>query len=75
MKKLGVAWNDSLSCTLNEDLSVQKLKFDDVVLEKAGEGDADSFAMQFDQDFAVMSLELSVFFKALLAAFGGKIVG
>ena len=39
--------------------------------EKAGEADAESAAEQFDQDFAVMSLELAKFFKSLFKAFGG----
>ena len=71
VKKLGILWNDALSCILENDLSIKRLKFEDMVLEKADEVDADNAAEQFDQDFAVMSLELSHFFNDLFAAFGG----
>ena len=71
VKKLGVLWKDALSCILEDDLTIKRLKFQDMVLEKADEADAESAAEQFDQDFAVMSLELSKFFKSLFKAFGG----
>jgi len=71
VKRLGVLWNEALSCSLSDDFSMQQLKFEDIVFEKAD--NADSAAEQFDQDFAVMTLELSVFFKALVKAFGGPI--
>ena len=71
VKKLGVLWKDALSCIIDDDLTIKRLKFQDMVLEKAGDGDAESVADQFDQDFTVMSLELSRFFKSLFKAFGG----
>lgn len=71
VKKLGVVWNDSLSCVIASDLTISRLKFEDMVLEKAQAADAESAAEQFDQDFAVMTLTLSGFFKALAVAFGG----
>ncbi len=71
VKKLGVLWKDALSCILEDDLTIKRLKFQDMVLEKADEADSESAAEQFDQDFAVMSLELSKFFKSLFKAFGG----
>jgi len=71
VKKLGVLWKDALSCIIDDDLTIKRLKFQDMVLEKADDGDAESAADQFDQDFTVMSLELSRFFKSLFKAFGG----
>ena len=69
--KLAVNWNDSLHCVIEDDLSIKRMKFDDQLIEQASETDADSKAQQFDQDFAVMSLELSKFCKDLFKAFGG----
>ncbi len=69
--KLAVNWNDSLHCVIEEDLSIKRMKFDDQLIEQAHETDAESKAQQFDQDFAVMSLELSKFCKDLFKAFGG----
>lgn len=71
VKKLGVVWNDALSCVLGADLGISRLRFEDMILEKADEVDAESAAQQFDQDFAIMSLEISKFMESLSAAFGG----
>ncbi|MDT8428285.1 MAG: recombination-associated protein RdgC [Pseudomonadales bacterium] len=71
VKKLGVVWNQTLSCVLGNDLLISRLKFEDMILERAQDSNAETAAQQFDQDFAIMSLELSGFCKALFAAFGG----
>lgn len=71
VKKLGLLWKGALSCIIEDDLTIKRLKFQDMILEKAAEADAESAAEQFDQDFAVMTLELSRFFNALFGAFGG----
>ena len=71
IKKLGVVWNQSLSCVLGNDLTISRLRFEDMVLEKAQEGDAETAAQQFDQDFAVMTLTLTGLFSAMFDVFGG----
>ena len=71
VKKLSVAWKDRLSCVIEDDLSIKRVKFSDVILEKANEYDAESVAEQFDQDFVMMTLELNRFYKDLFRAFGG----
>ena len=69
--KLAMTWNDCLQCVVQDDLSVKRLRFADELLEQASEGNIEDQAQQFDQDFAVMSLELSRFCKDLFKAFGG----
>jgi len=64
-------WNQSLSCVLGNDLTISRLRFEDMVLEKAQEGDAETAAQQFDQDFAVMTLTLTGLFSAMFDVFGG----
>lgn len=71
VKKLHVSWKDRLTCIIEDNLTIKRLKFSDVILEKANEYDAESVAEQFDQDFAIMTLELSRFYKDLFRAFGG----
>lgn len=71
VRKLGVVWNQSLSCVLADDLTISRLRFEDMILEKAQEADAETAAQQFDQDFAVMTLSLSGLFNALFDVFGG----
>jgi len=71
VRKLGVVWNDAVALVINADLSLSRLRFEDMVLEQSRETDAESAAQQFDQDFAVMSLTLAGLFDSLFAAFGG----
>lgn len=70
VKNLGVTWNSLLSCTLGDDLSVKRIKFVGMKEEEANE-EVESAAQKFDQEFAVMTLELSGFFEAFFDAFGG----
>ena len=70
VKNLGVTWNSLLSCSLSDDLSIKRLKFVGMKQEEANE-EIESAAQKFDQEFAVMTLELSNFFKSFFAAFGG----
>ncbi|MEX0963863.1 MAG: recombination-associated protein RdgC [Pseudohongiellaceae bacterium] len=70
VKNLGVTWNSLLSCTLGDDLSVKRIKFVGMKEEESNE-EIESAAQKFDQEFAVMTLELSGFFKSFFAAFGG----
>lgn len=69
-KNLGVTWNSVLSCSLGDDLSVKRIKFVGMKEEEANE-EIESAAQKFDQEFAVMTLELSGFCGALFDAFGG----
>ncbi len=70
--KLAVEWNERLSCILTDDLTIQRLRFLDVIQEAAQEVDADDEATLFDADFALMTLELARFIPALLEVFGGE---
>jgi len=51
---------------------IKRLRFSELVQDKANEADAEDAATQFDVDFSIMSLELAGFFKALISAFGGE---
>jgi recombination associated protein RdgC len=69
-KQLGVLWNNLLSCSIAEDLSIKRLRFEEMKEEAVSFGEEDP-AQKFDQEFALMTLELSAFFKSLFSAFGG----
>ena len=70
--RLGLQWKDRLSCVIEDQLAVKRLEFTDIVQQQA-EADSDAdFAQQFDQDFAVMTLELNAFIEELITAFGGE---
>lgn len=69
-KQLGVLWNSQMSCSLVDDLSVKRLRFENIK-EESDSFEEESGAQKFDQEFALMTLQLSAFFKALFNAFGG----
>ncbi len=70
--KLSVTWQEILSCIINEDFSITRIKFSNDVLEQADSAGAEDYAIQFDEDFAIMALELERFIPRLIDVFGGE---
>ena len=69
-KQLNVVWNNALSCSIVEDLSLKRLRFEDINEESAS-FEEESAAQKFDQEFVLMTLQLTAFFKSFFEAFGG----
>jgi recombination associated protein RdgC len=69
--RLALHWKDRLSCVLHEDLSIKRLRFEDVVTQGEEADDIDA-ATRFDLDFSLMTLELHEFTGQLLRALGGE---
>jgi recombination associated protein RdgC len=72
IRRLAVSWAERLSCVVDADYSVKRLKFSDVVKESADMGDADSYAERFDADFTLMTLEIRKLLPRLMELFGGE---
>jgi recombination associated protein RdgC len=72
VSRLALTWKEAIHCIVDDQLAVRRLKFEDAVQEQANERNPESNAEQFDAEFAIMTLELSAFIQALLAAFGGE---
>lgn len=70
VKQLGVQWNNHLSCSIVEDLSIKRLRFEDIKEESASFQE-ETAAQKFDQEFVLMTLGLNAFFKSFFNAFGG----
>jgi recombination associated protein RdgC len=70
--RLAFTWRERLSLILGDDLSVKRLRFEDVVQEQRDSIEGDDKAAQFDADFALMTLELSDFLPQLTGLFGGE---
>ncbi len=70
--KLGLSWNDRLSCVLDESLNLKKLRFLDLIQDQAAENHTEDDADIFDTEFSIMTLELANFFPRLLELFGGE---
>lgn len=71
VSKLGLDWNDALSFVLDDQMAIKRLQFSDELIEQHGNLDADTAIEQFDNDFALMTLELSKLLQELIAALGG----
>ena len=56
--QLGLVFEDRMSFTLGEDLTVRKLRFLDQVQDELGETDRDSGLAELDAVFALMTLEV-----------------
>jgi recombination associated protein RdgC len=69
--KLGLVWKEHVELMVDDQLSIKRLKFGDEVLEKADSREAEDAVQSFDNDFAVMTVEISALLKDLLEAFGG----
>ena len=70
--KLSLDWKERLSFVLHEDLSIKRLRFEDIIREQENDTEADDAISRFDLDFSLMVLELAVFIPGLLAALGGE---
>jgi recombination associated protein RdgC len=67
--KLAMNWRDAIDFVIGDDLIVRRLKFRDELIEQIEK--LDDPRAQFDQEFGLMTLELSKFIGELIAAFGG----
>jgi recombination associated protein RdgC len=72
VSKLTLKWQDRIEFLLDDKLTIKRLRFSELVQDKADEIEADDVATQFDVDFSIMALELSGFIKALMNALGGE---
>lgn len=69
--KLQLAWLEGISFTLDDQLAIKRLRFEDNIRDKADSADAESQTEAFDREFAVMIIELSALIKDLTVALGG----
>lgn len=70
--KLALTWEERVSFVLDEKFQLKRLRFQDAVLDEAGESGAETAAERFDADFALMTGEFARFLPALISIFGGE---
>lgn len=68
--QLAVNWRDAIRCVMAEDFSLKRLRFE-AKIQGHADGEADDPAGRFDQDFAVMSLQIGRLLDELVDACGG----
>ncbi len=69
--KLALTWADRISFIIDENLSIKRLRFLDLIQEQAADIETEDAAAQFDADFSIMSAELANFLPRLIELFGG----
>ncbi|XOV80732.1 MAG: recombination-associated protein RdgC [Aestuariibacter sp.] len=63
--KLSVSWDETLSCLLQEDVAIKRIKFADVLREQNDDIPKDQLAAKEDADFTLMVGELVRFVEYL----------
>jgi recombination associated protein RdgC len=71
--KLALNWEDKVAFELNEDLSIKKIKFLDIIQKQRETIHVDSKQAQLDADFAIMTGEFSKLLSHLWPLFEGLI--
>ncbi len=70
VQKLAIEWNETLSAVIQEDLSIKRVKFSDVLREQNEDIPKDQILARMDANFALMSGEVVRFAKRLEEIFG-----
>ncbi|MCK4840700.1 MAG: recombination-associated protein RdgC [Methylococcales bacterium] len=70
--KLALNWTDRMSFIIDENLTIKRLKFLDLIQDQVSDIEAEDEIAQFDVNFSIMSLELANFLPRLLEIFGGE---
>lgn len=69
--KIAIDWENHFSCVLNEEAVLSRLKFADEIREKNDDILKEDIAQRFDADFLLMTEELKLFTRKIIAEFGG----
>jgi recombination associated protein RdgC len=72
VKKLAVIYDENTEFVLNDDLTISRLRLNDIVRESVEELDKDDIAGRFDANFSIMSSTINEFLPKLMASFGGE---
>lgn len=69
---LALNWEDRLSFVLDENLTVKRLRFLDLIQDQVADTNAETAQEHFDVDFSIMTAEFANFLPRLLELFGGE---
>lgn len=70
--KLGLNWDEHLSFVLNEDCTLNRLKFADELREQNADFDKEAVEQRFEADMILMTATLSQLIDNLFEDFGGE---
>ncbi|WP_158970816.1 recombination-associated protein RdgC [Paraglaciecola sp. L3A3] len=69
VQKIAIEWNETLQAIIQEDLSIKRLKFTDVIVEQNDDIPKDDQLARLDANFALMSGEIVRFAERLKVIF------
>lgn len=72
VSQLALQWQEKISFTLDDKLSVKRLRFEDLLTDEADDQGGDDMASQLDASFTIMAKSLSELIPALTSALGGE---
>lgn len=72
VNKIELIWRESISFVIDAEFAIKRLRFDDIIADKANDRNPETKAEQFDCDFAIMALELKNMIDSLIKAYGGE---
>ncbi|MCV6605379.1 MAG: recombination-associated protein RdgC, partial [Porticoccaceae bacterium] len=72
VSKIELMSNTGIACLVDEKFTIKRIRYGDMIQDKADEVYTSDAAERFDVDFSIMTLELAELIRALLAAFGGE---
>jgi recombination associated protein RdgC len=70
--QLALAWKDQLSFVLDDKSVIKRLKFEEVLMDKAEEDGGEEALGQLDASFTLMMLTFGDFLPELFEALGGE---
>lgn len=70
--KLSMAWQDKLSFVLGDNLTIKRLRFEDLLHDQAEQDGGDDQAGQFQASLAIFAGSMFEFVPALLESLGGE---
>lgn len=72
VSQLSLQWQEKLSFTLDDKLTVKRLRFEDLLRDEADDQGGDDMAAQLDASFTIMAKSLSELIPSLTLALGGE---
>lgn len=72
LSKLSLSWQDRIAFTVDNHLTISKIKMLDIIEEQRKDTFCETKEQQLDADFTIMALEFAQWFPAVLELFGGE---
>jgi len=73
VEKMRLCYQENICATLDNDMTMRRLKFLDIIQEEIFDTEADDAAARFDADMAIMTRELGQMIDDLAKSFGGLV--